>query len=282
VKTSLLIVISAIVIGVGGYVWGVKVEAARGRHALAEETYSWLCYPRLRYSHDKRQLSIWREELGNELEADLRRKAEIAAWVSDDSIWGPAFEVMRSPDEQQWQYHEGMTPQAQDEMIRYLCFRLRRLEGDPDRQLEALRAYPTAALTRNRQNIEWTIQTLHQFGSPRAWYLVSELMPYLAADEWGKELCLNHLKKSVAHGSEYPWDMLWQVLYSFARGEGNWVPHPAKASQVGAAQVLKAFAHDMRNKQGVTYDVAREKVGLVDQWLDFIGELKVPTTNPGP
>jgi len=133
----------------------------------------------------------WRSVLRGSLEEDLARPR---SGMADDARWGIAYSVLRNTEvgSDAWLYDPSMGLTREDEVIRYLCFRIEHGRGaigwPATPEFRALASYPPPALARNGPKIQRTIKSaLH--GPVR---LVSsyaqEFLAAQLAHAWAQEL----------------------------------------------------------------------------------------------
>ena len=105
----------------------------------------------------------FREELVDRYRDDCAR-ALSTPWPSGESDrpWGVAYALVHHPPPEAWDHRPGMTRRQEDEMIRYLCFRVcvdtRSGSGACARALAALQTYPPEPLDRNRYRIVYMLK----------------------------------------------------------------------------------------------------------------------------
>ena len=132
---------------------------------------------------DMAMVAHWRELIGSSLEPhlnDVPRQLltddheplhERLGQHRKDRDWGFAYLVMRDEGPRSWSYHESMSSDQQDEVIAYLCFRIRELENNiqftsGSFEFYALATYPRETIDRNQARIKLALDTFTRYPSP--------------------------------------------------------------------------------------------------------------------
>lgn len=240
------IVVSVLMLAciVGGFFVGSWFESRKTRREWAWQTFN-----RFRQNRDNSaDMAMWRQELVNEMQQALAspwRDAQI-----NDDEWGTAYLVMRDCGEETWGHIDGMSQGQQDEMIRYLSFRIQRYADVRSFQgraeFKALLSYPQEAITRNHDKVSRAV--LHAVSSDSGQIRTTAFayVVRLTDLDWGRELCWQcMIRASYPTGVRLTW--ILQFLDEEAKGKqgvGNSIldfGKPSAKAQDGAVEVLARF-----------------------------------------
>jgi len=142
----------------------------------------------------------FREVLGEWVRSDL---AKMDPWHKGypEDWWAVHFAVVKDAGREGWRYSRDMDQERQDEMIRYLCYRIRLplLSGEWGIDVGgdaygALGTYPEAALERNRAMIVHALQgpLRSDFASAPQQFLASKI-----SQQWAQDLAWRYLTQNL-------------------------------------------------------------------------------------
>ena len=274
-KKSLIIVTLMLACFIGGYFAGGRVESRRAQDALAMQTYG--TFEAVGFCGGLScQRAFWRQQLGDEL---ARALAQPYIAITPDDTWGTAYLTMRDSDDPRTYCHSsGMSPSQQDQMIRYLCFRIEKIAESPgydgaQGEFAALTTYPQETIGRNRDRIQRAVLEAAGARYDQTRILAARYVVHLTDCDWGKELCWTRLCTARHPSTLDAFSSMMHDLYSIARGDyygGMGDPRqpaskPTAEAQSGASAVLARFVQanwpdEDGLGRGTNYQIWRDKL----------------------
>lgn len=286
-KTKTIVIVGSLMLAcvAGGFLSGQWFASRQVRHELAETTYAWFEKGAFRAgAFDARAStwgSIWQEELGTQL-----KQALAASWsaAGNDSTWSSAFEVLRDQGRQSWSYANGTPESAQDDMIRYLCFRIHRAHVDGSvsawPEVKALASYPRQTINRNREMIVNLVRDAITcgYGINDARRLMLAYAIHLSDLEWGRELswlCLTNNEPPSSSIDNFT--LVLEYLEEQANGEAGMLANtlqlckPSREAQDASAEIIARLLRTEAIVQGTG------RKAILEAWR---GRLTASATRP--
>ncbi len=250
-RKRIIIIGAFILVFLGGFLSGWFIKSRKAWRELAEVTYHLYRDRGFVNSGYGCSEAVWREELADKLQRDLNTPYRP---MSDDYYWGTAYEVVHDKGHKFWPYVDGMSQEKQDEIIRYLCFRIKKASGYADcrchRAFEALASYPEETINRSKDNISQAIERSAMSGYHEVRSVSLAYVTTLAGLDWGRDLCWRYLFLTAKHseGNYLTWMLI--CLEGQANGSMGMVcsvlntGKPSHEAQTGAAVVLNHIVED--------------------------------------
>jgi hypothetical protein len=191
---------------------------------------------------------VWARQLKSRLEADLQRPWGPVGDDLDDCEWGTAFFVLRdSGGRFGWAYKPQMSSIEQDEMIRYLCYRLRRADVvlmwyRNDEEVTAMLTYPSPALERNGPVIEHLVRQVFKFNnaSEVVSRTVGTMLTCMLDQRWAQDLAMEHFRQlASANASDFDMYRFYGEILSISKGYSELKYNPPPKVKSGAADLIK-------------------------------------------
>jgi hypothetical protein len=263
-----------------GMWFGSHNEARKARHDLALHSYDVYSGIGFRGSFDGFDEVLWREELGEYLQDALAKP-----WTSaypNDAQWGTAYRIVHDPGSTKgryahptWAYTQGMSQGQQDDLIRYMCFRIEKsanVKYGPDgAEFLALVTYPREAINRNRDKITRAVTTGASGMNRGVEILSSAYIVQLADLDWARDVCCICTRQAADQPSNFYW---WRANLD-SEAAGGWrvgqlfdAGKPSPQAQAGAAQVVARLTQDPQ--QGSDFRA----------WRDELAAASRPATQP--
>jgi hypothetical protein len=242
IKINIAIIMLACV-AIGFFV-GMRVASQKARRELASRTYRDFAgegFPESGRGFDE---VLWKQELGEEL---LQTLTQPWSNTTNDAAWGTAYRIMRDCGSPTWLYTQGMSQSQQDDLIRYMCFRIEKASnlllftnGSPE--FRALVSYPQEAINRNRDKVSRALWKGACSSDLQIRNMSSAYIVHLADLDWGRDLCWNCLGQAAYKGNYLTW--LRGFLEETAQGEQRVLASmlqsgkPSAGVQAGATQII--------------------------------------------
>ena len=129
----------------------------------------------------------------------------------DFMVWGIEYSIFRNPTQEEWSWRDGTPDAAQNDMVRYLCFRLKASAekggvnmGFSRYEFEALATYPNATLVRNAEMIADMLKDDMASPYPETVRYAAEFLAAQVADKWALDFVNYYLKTSFLSGNPVP------------------------------------------------------------------------------
>lgn len=123
---------------------------------------------------------------------EKRLKKEWHEMAYDDGSWAIAFAVLKDKGWQTWKWSEVMDDAEQDDMIRYLCFRIEC--GSPvvranalHTEFKALCSYPAEALARHAAKLRRAVKYALRAPDDQVVYAIQRFIVSRIAEPWAQE-----------------------------------------------------------------------------------------------
>jgi len=272
-KTKLLVVAAILLAGAAG--WGVPALVHR-RSEIRRLERDYLARVQnlpafLTLLREDPELRLgWQRVLGARLQPALA-----AAWKEgDDFAWGRAYAVLRDGGRDRWACDAGAAETAQDELVRYLCFRVEAFStwagGDRDNlnyEFSALEGYPDRTLVRNRPKLARALETAMYSPYVRQVFRAQDFLAAKAAQPWAAEASWRYLS-NYQNLNAHP-------LENFLRRLGL----VAKAGNPGARTLLARLIEEAKDHPP---NMSAEDRVVFDRCLKQLSEKPATPTPPPP
>lgn len=245
--TAFGIVALVLACAIGGFLAGSWHASQKARQELARQTYD--SFTSMGTGDDPDRRALWRQELRGELERALAQPWSAKHSTAD---WGFAYLILRDQGDTTWRYVDAMSSGQQDEMIRYLSFRIEMAATWPDNcrgqaEFKALASYPKEAVDRNKDKVKPAIVMAASSRASGVRQMALAYATYLTDMGWGRELCSECLGQASIDPEIHPLPWVLMCLDEQARGKARLVKanlntgKPSAEVRAGAAEVLKRF-----------------------------------------
>ncbi len=173
----------------------------------------------------------WKRVMGAKLRADLEQPWHPGAY---DQTWGPAFAVLRDAGPDGWAHRPDMTDPEQDEMVRYLCYRIEAMSeartqppADLRPEFAALETYPPETLARQGEMLTRTVDSAFRCAFGQVVYVAQGFLASQVRQEWARSQAWDYLARTAhsysvntsarpAYMVEY---LVWQLEEAAREGE---------------------------------------------------------------
>lgn len=275
-KKKLLVAAAIVLAGAAG--WGLPTLVNRlGENRRLERDYAARAKSLPAFltllREDPQLRSGWQRVVGAKLEAALA-----APWneTSDDFAWGRAFAVLRDGSRERWACDPGAPEASQDELVRYLCFRVEAFStwagGDRDNlasEFGALESYPDKVLIRHRLKLARAVETAMYSPYVRQVFRAQDFLAAKAGQPWAAQASWRYLSNYQSLNAH--------PLENFLRRLGL----VAKAGNQGARVLLARLIEEAKDHPP---NMSAEDRVVFDRCLKALGEKPaapaVPTTPP--